>query len=252
MPETSQTPVTRNANGSTAAIAVVLLLAGLLFSANIKISQDTGERHPQDIMGLAQQELARVEELTAQEADLQSQVDDLVRDYLPGIDTGDPHISQTVAVAAGFEALSGPGIEVRLQDAPAGDYGTEFVPDDLVVHQQDVEAVVNSLWSGGAEAMSLQGQRVIATTAFRCVGNVLLLHGRVWSPPYSVIALGDPVALEAALYANPQVQAYLRYVELVGLGWQVIRHDEVSVPAYQGSFPLRLADVPEGTEVFPR
>ena len=56
-------------------------------------------------------------------------------------------------------------------------------PDDLVVHQQDIQGVVNALWAGGAEAMTLMGQRVIATTAVRCVGNTLLLHGAVYSPP---------------------------------------------------------------------
>ena len=54
-------------------------------------------------------------------------------------------------------------------------------------------------WAGGAEAMALQDQRVTATTAFRCVGNVLSLGGRVYSPPYEVRAIGDPRRLRVAL-----------------------------------------------------
>src|SRR5690606_25352417 len=88
-------------------------------------------------------------------------------------------------------------------------------PDSLVVHQQDLEAVINALWAGGAEAMTLQGQRVTVSTAFRCVGNVLSLGGRVYSPPYRVEAIGDPNALTAALDASREIQVYRQWVDQV-------------------------------------
>ena len=65
-------------------------------------------------------------------------------------------------------------------------------PDDLVVHQQDVQAVVNALWRGGADGVQVMDQRLIATSAVRCVGNTLILQGRVYSPPFTVTAVGDP------------------------------------------------------------
>ncbi|EUA56665.1 hypothetical protein I553_8717 [Mycobacterium xenopi 4042] len=52
-----------------------------------------------------------------------------------------------------------------------------------MVHQQDIEAVLNALWSAGAEAIQMQDQRIIATSAPRCVGNTLLLNGRTYSRP---------------------------------------------------------------------
>ena len=67
----------------------------------------------------------------------------------------------------------------RLAAPAVGDGGpNESDNDDLVVHQGDVQAVVNALWAGGAEAMSIMDVRVISTSAVRCVGNTLLLHGR--------------------------------------------------------------------------
>ena len=93
--------------------------------------------------------------------------------------------------------------------------------DDVVVHQQDVQAVVNALWRGGATGMTVMDQRIISTSAVRCVGNTLILQGRVYSPPFTVTATGDPATLEAELSADPQVQIYLQYVEKVGLGWLV-------------------------------
>ncbi|MCU1594724.1 MAG: uncharacterized protein JWO12_2116, partial [Frankiales bacterium] len=82
-----------------------------------------------------------------------------------------------LAGPAGLEAVQGPGVTVRLDDAPRPKDGAAPAstnPDDLVVHQQDVQSAVNALRAGGAEAMTLMGERVISTSAVRCVGNTLL------------------------------------------------------------------------------
>lgn len=109
------------------------------------------------------------------------------------------------------------------------------------MHQQDIQSVVNALWAGGAEAMTLQGQRVTATSAFRCAGNILLLHGRVYSPPYVVEAVGDPEALRDALDRSPGVQVYKEYVDAVNLGWSVEDENDIEMPGYQGAIELRYA-----------
>ena len=68
--------------------------------------------------------------------------------------------------------------------------------------------MVNALWAGGAEAMVIMDIRVISTSAVRCVGNTLLLHGRVFSPPFEIKAIGDPGRLRAALDADAGVRAF--------------------------------------------
>src|SRR3712207_8355053 len=92
--------------------------------------------------------------------------------------------------------------------------------DDLVVHQQDVQAVVNALWAGGPEAMSIMGVRVISTSAVRCVGNTLLLHNQFFSPPFTVQAIGDPTAMRAALDGSEGVQQFRDAAADFGLGYQ--------------------------------
>ena len=95
-----------------------------------------------------------------------------------------------------------PASIVTLTDAQRdanGRFPRDASPDDLVVHQQDIEAVLNALWSAGAEAIQMQDQRIIATSAPRCVGNTLLLNGRTYSPPYTITAVGDADAMQAAL-----------------------------------------------------
>jgi len=95
-------------------------------------------------------------------------------------------------------------------------------------------------------------QRVISTSAFQCVGNVLKLHGRLYSPPYVVRAIGNPADLRKALLASPPVQSYLRDAADVGLGWSVTDAQQpLELPAYSGATEMRSASVPDGVEILP-
>jgi uncharacterized protein YlxW (UPF0749 family) len=151
--------------------------------------------------------------------------------------------ADALAAAAGLTAVAGPGLSVALDDAPRSaqqrDLDAGASPDDLVIHQQDVQGVVNALWAGGARAMTIMGQRVVATTAVRCVGNTLLLHGRVYSPPFVVAAVGEPQRLNRALQDDPAVQIFQQYVAAYGLGFAVTNHRRLTAPAYTG--PLELS-----------
>ncbi|MFS0699970.1 DUF881 domain-containing protein [Cellulomonas sp. 179-A 4D5 NHS] len=237
----------------TLSVALVLALAGALFAANARLARTTGERHPQDLAGLAEVEERRLGVLLDEVSTLRTDVERLTaaQAELDGI------VIEPLAPAAELEAglvpVTGPGLVVELEDAPADvARPTSVRPDDLVVHQQDLQAVINALWAGGAEAMGLMDQRVISTSAFQCIGNVLSLHGQPYSPPYVVRAVGDPAALRRALYASPEIQNYLRYVDAVGLGWSVtVAPEPLTLPAYEGATELEHARVPEGTEVLP-
>jgi len=145
-------------------------------------------------------------------------------------------------VAAGLVPVTGPAVTVSLDDAPRRKgRPVTGAPDDLVVHQQDLESVVNALWAGGAEAMTLMGQRIVSTSAVRCVGNTVVLHGRVFSPPFVVEAVGDPAALRQALDAAPGVRVFRDYVDRFGLSYAVQTRREVRLPGYDG--PLELPNV---------
>jgi uncharacterized protein YlxW (UPF0749 family) len=114
-----------------------------------------------------------------------------------------------------------------------------------VVHQQDVQAVVNALWAGGAEAMTIMGQRVIATTAVRCVGNTLYLNGREYSPPFTVKVIGDRNLMRASLNQSPGVQAFQDAAIRWGLGYAVTDDGgKLSLPAYSELPSLTYATHP--------
>jgi uncharacterized protein YlxW (UPF0749 family) len=89
--------------------------------------------------------------------------------------------------------------------------------------------------------MTIMGQRVVATTAVRCVGNTLLLHGQVFSPPFVVTAVGDQRRLRRALDADPAVQVFQQYVAAYGLRYHLSMHDDVTLPAYAGPLGLTRA-----------
>ena len=143
---------------------------------------------------------------------------------------------------AGLTAVSGPGLRVTLSDAP-GDVKPAGVDDDsLVVHQQDIQAVVNALWSGGAEAISIQGQRIISTTGIKCVGNTVVLHGVPYAPPYVIEAIGGAADLRAGLGSSKAVTIYKQYVEAYGLGYSVEDVGRLDLPAFSGSTGITNAE----------
>lgn len=232
------------------AVVVVLVLAGGLFATSARTADGTDLRaSTSDLRSqvVAQErDVARADRRLAQ---LQEEVARL------GREVDDPAAQQlqaeagSLAAPAGLDAVDGPGLVITLDDAPraadtaAAAGATGVSADVLIVHQQDLQAVVNALWAGGATAVGLQDQRIISTSAVRCVGNVLRLQGRLYAPPYTVRAVGDPAALKAAVDSSPAVRAYLSDAARVGLGWQ-LREEDVSVPGWDGSLQLAHATVP--------
>ncbi len=226
-------------------IAVVAVIAGLLFAINATLFRSSGDREAQNLSDLVQEEEVRVDQITQEVEALRADVDRLVEQASAGEPPSDGGLTGATAIAAGRVAVVGPGVVVKLWDAPTSNAPQGARPDDLLVHQQDVEAVVNALWAGGAEAMTIQGQRVTAKTAVRCVGNVLLLHGATYSPPYEIAAIGDPSTLMSSLYSSPGVEVYLEYVDAVGLGWSAVRESELDMPAADSVTGLSYATVPD-------
>lgn len=145
-------------------------------------------------------------------------------------------------VPAGTTPVRGPGLRVEVDDAVEGHVEGASV-DDVIIHEEDLQAIINALWAGGAEVMSVNGQRVRATTAIRCVGNVLLLHGRTYSPPYRIDAVGDPRGMRDELRRDIGAAAFTAHAERFELGFDVEPHDELVIPAAERLPSLRAARV---------
>jgi len=229
--------------------SAILVVAGALFAASAVASggQDLRTERVTALRDLVRQESDRTAELAAEVARLAADVDALAEG---SVGTPEGAVAreriQAAEDPAGLTEVSGAGLRVTLDDAPVESRDLEVLPDDLVVHQQDVQAVVNALWQGGATALQIMDQRVIATSAVRCVGSTLILQGRVYSPPFTITAVGDPERLRATLDADPQIQTYRSWVELVGLGYQVEVLPAVTIPAYAGALDVSRAQAVQG------
>lgn len=149
---------------------------------------------------------------------------------------------EEAGLTAGTTALEGRGVVVTLDDsslssAPSGNV------NDLVIHSQDVQAVVNGMWAAGADAVAINDQRVIATSAVLCVGNTLLINGTVHSPPYEVVGIG---VSRAVLIDDPLVRRLRQDAERFSLRVSISGEKEVEVPAYVGLTSPRYAQVATG------
>jgi uncharacterized protein YlxW (UPF0749 family) len=229
---------------ATVGAMVVFAAAGALFATSAQTARGTQLRADRtDLATLIRSENARHDAVVARLGVLRAQLDAQTAAEA-AVDSEVAALREQaglLAPGAGLAPVTGPGLVVTLDDAPhSGTRPAGASPDDLVVHQQDVQAVVNALWAGGAEAMMLMDQRVISTSAVRCVGNTLILQGRVYSPPYTISAIGDVTAMRAAMDSSPQIPLYLQYVQHFGLGWQV-EQKQLSLPAFSGSLQLRYA-----------
>ncbi|MEO7943297.1 MAG: DUF881 domain-containing protein [Marmoricola sp.] len=226
----------------------VFIVAGILFVTSSLASGGLDLRGSSvtDLDTVLRQQRQRTDAQQQQVADLTRQVDKL------GKSVDDAQVSavqrrvDALRGPAGFEKVHGPAITVVLSDAPKEEIDRAVekgkVPaDQLVVHQQDIQAVVNTLWSGGAEAMTLQKQRVISTTGIKCVGNTVVLHGVPYAPPYAITAIGDLDSLRIALDSSDYIEGYKTYVDAHHLGYEVSTDDDVSMPAYNGTTGLRYA-----------
>lgn len=226
-------------------VPAVCLAAGLLLAATHGVA-DGDEIRRSDaprLVDLVRDAQESVDRLTEQRDAMVVQIDNH-HGGSPNTDAALVAIvqqSDKLAALAGLNPVRGPGLVVTLNDAQRdaeGRFPRDAAPDDLVVHQQDIEAVLNALWSVGAEAVQMQDQRIIATSVPRCVGNTLLLNGRTYSPPYVITAIGDVAAMQAALRDAPLVTLYRQYVARFGLGYTEEPRAEVEVVGH--SDPLRL------------
>ena len=146
---------------------------------------------------------------------------------------------------AGLRPRTGPGLTITLSDAPEEVINsTSRNLNLLVVHQQDIQAVANALWKGGAEAMTIQGQRVITTTGIKCEGNAVMLQGVAYAQPYVISAVGNPAALEAAVLQDDYVAGYRAAAPVpdISVGWDMRTEERIEAPAYEGLTDLQYAE----------
>ncbi len=153
--------------------------------------------------------------------------------------------SRLLQMYAGTLPMQGPGVLVTIDDskmpAKPGDN-----PNIYLIHDDDLLKVINELKAAGAEAISINEQRLIATSEIRCAGPTVSVNNVRSSPPYIIKAIGDPQSLDASLKMRGGVIETLKFW---GIQVQTKKEEKLKVPGYGGVFRFDYAKpVEEGTK----
>ncbi|HEX5862103.1 MAG TPA: DUF881 domain-containing protein [Nocardioides sp.] len=225
----------------------VVLVCGALFAVSAVDSEGTDLRPGRyaDLAALTEDEAdeydvlqERVATLTAEVERLTDAVDDRT------VNRFDRRIER-LEDPAGLTPRSGPGLSVTLSDAPEEIINSTTQDLNLlVVHQQDIQAVVNAMWKGGASAVTVQGQRLVSTTGIKCEGNAVQLQGVPYPQPYVIEAVGDQTRLLDAIENDEYLQIYREQAAIpdISVGWDLQPQALVTAPAYDGLLDLTYAE----------
>lgn len=230
----------------TTMTVVGALLVGFLIASGVSVGRSAAEAQDArkaDLIALIEVRQEHVDTLSTQLDDLRGRVA-AVEEQVAGA-SGLRRELDRLEERAGLTALGGPGLRVVLDDAsgacPSGRQR------DCEIQDVDLQLALNRLFGLGAEAVAVNGERVIATTAIRNAGRAILVNYRVLAPPYEVVAIGDPEALVAGFAGSDVALDFAVWSDVYGLRFDVEPVDEARVPAFGGSLRLRYAGVAEGT-----
>lgn len=140
---------------------------------------------------------------------------------------------------AGTTRVRGPGLTVVLSDSPLSARGAST---DFVIQDVDLQLVVNELWLAGAEAVAINGQRIVGTTAIRSAGEAILVNFKVLTSPYRIEAVGPSAGMRARFRASEVARRFGRWVDIYRLGFEVRAASSLTLPAYRGSLRFRYAE----------
>jgi uncharacterized protein YlxW (UPF0749 family) len=231
-------------------VALTLAVAGLLAAVTYDQAAATSQGR-QQIRAALIEDITRSSDagdaLSTELEDLRIEVARTRDDLLAASEVGQRALDalRTAEQGAAAVPVSGPGLLVTLANAeadadddPVGG-GSEADPRGRV-RDGDLQLVVNALWAAGAEAISINDQRLGATTAIRFAGEAVLVDFRPVTNPYRIRAIGPPGTLSAEFLASPEVGALAVISETFGLRFEFAQEDELTLPA-AGTLELRSA-----------
>lgn len=162
---------------------------------------------------------------------------------------------ERIKILAGLMPVKGPGIIVKVEDAPPSAIPAGADREAFVVHDEDLLKIVNELRAAGAEAISINGQRLVATSEIRCSGPIIRVNNTSIGSPYEIRAIGEPKALKDALSISGGVIDLLKGFSI---RVKIIESKEVvvpglpSTPAFKFAKPIKPEEAKEAAEAVPK
>lgn len=220
-------------------LSMALFVLGFLIAAQVAGEKPRSQYSTQERAPLIQSAI----DLQAQQEMLKKQIVDLRR-RIGELEAQDPGAAESLRqlyadleqarLASGLIAISGPGVAFRLVDGATGGV-------DALVSARDVRVLVEELWLAGAEGISINGERLSATSAVIDIGGSILVNSAYLAPPYEIKAIG-PADLYERLRSSVAFADFVRgRIERAGISLTVAVLDSVDLPAYAGTVSLRYA-----------
>lgn len=232
-------------------LSLVGLALGILITAQLQSQPRQTTATPESRREVATSTIHRLEQ---EQGDLKKQIQDLRANIAQGQQAAS---SDRVVLAeinteldrqktlSGMVTLRGKGIKVVLDDSATNKIPVNDDPSLYIIHEFQLRDALNLLWLSGAEAVSLNGERIVATTSIYCVGSTILVNDTRLSPPYEFQAIGDSTALEGAVNDPSSLTGIKSRAKAYGIQMIVSRQNTLTVPAYTGSLSSKYA-VPSG------
>ena len=233
---------------------LALILAGLLLGLSLVIRwQDVGAP-PADGSGARERVAEAVSQLEREQEQLKARIAGL-REELATVQRQASQNTELLAqisaelegerVAAGLVGLQGPGVVVLLDDSNVSVPAPGVDAESYLIHEYDLRDVVNLLWAGGAEAIAINGERLVNTTSIYCVGSAIMVNDTRRSPPYELRAIGDRAQIEPLLESPAYLTELRRRIKAFGVQLKFSWANRLEVPAYSGTFRVRAAHAGE-------
>lgn len=217
------------------ALGFVMMILGLLITTQFRIQKqvlpDVSRMRSDELVAALAEKQEEVEQANRQIEQLRAEVERLRKSAAAA--TPRPREDMTpLEILAGSIEVTGPGVTVVLMETP------EALTAKNKVTDEDIWRVLNELFTAGAEAVSVNGQRVTAVTGIRNVGSRILVNQTMIASPMEILAIGDPIVLEASLKLRGGV------VELLGrwgISVVVTKSDSLKVAAFRATPSFRFA-----------
>ena len=214
-----------------AAIAFVCVVLGIMLAVQFRTTQDIRSSIPYQRAEDLSQRLSQAEkERDTALRQLQEVQNSTISEAL----TKD---AEMFRMAAGYVSVQGPGLIVTIDDSKRPMKPGEN-PNLYLIHDDDILKVINELWASGAEAISINEQRLVIGSEIRCAGPTLSVNNARYSPPYEIRAIGDPKTLEASLKMRGGV---IETLQFWGIQVSIKVQSNVKIAAYKGARKYEFA-----------
>lgn len=225
------------------AALVILGLFGLLVAtAAVQHSrtETVSESGRSEIITQIKARSAQVDSRRARIVEMRDEITTLETQFLETTNEGRALSTQLsrLGVRAGSTAVTGPGVRTVVDDAP------DAISEQQQVLDKDLQKLVNALWESGAEAISINGQRLTTLSAIRHAGSAITVNFRSLSRPYVVSAIGNPDAIPARFVETQDGSAWLDLEAAYGLQFDMTSEESLTLPA-ANRLDLRHATTPE-------